>query len=115
MQLLSFNPYRVFEYVATNVLNVDGSKSLSFNPYRVFEYVATADTDFVLNSIPQFQSLSGFRVRCNQTSELLHGTVRGGFNPYRVFEYVATVGHGRGRALPQSFNPYRVFEYVATG
>ena len=36
-----------------------------FNPYRVFEYVATLLADIVFNDFGLFQSLSGFRVRCN--------------------------------------------------
>ncbi len=39
-----FNPYRVFEYVATVLAKCGySSKYIGFNPYRVFEYVATLD------------------------------------------------------------------------
>ena len=41
----------------------------SFNPYRVFEYVATPDFGIVLCAVVKFQSLSGFRVRCNKCFE----------------------------------------------
>ena len=86
-----------------------------FNPYRVFEYVATLRNRFVIAvgvdvSIPigfsstlqrrqcgtgsehrgRFQSLSGFRVRCNIRSGCLPAESGICFNPYRVFEYVAT-------------------------
>ena len=36
-----------------------------FNPYRVFEYVATSSWKVTKNLLMKFQSLSGFRVRCN--------------------------------------------------
>ena len=92
----------------------------------------------VLGICNRFQSLSGFRVRCNllcyhllesvitvsipigfsSTLQLLYtissiGTFDG-FNPYRVFEYVATAIRGYALVTGVGFNPYRVFEYVAT-
>ena len=90
-------------------------------------------------SISLFQSLSGFRVRCNHAPGGQPRHPSPGFNPYRVFEYVATTGEhhraglGISVSIPigfsstlqlpprtdaarasTSFNPYRVFEYVAT-
>ncbi len=63
---ICFNPYRVFKFVATYT-GWHGSRDLvnSFNPYRVFKFVATLLNHlFPLNYL-QFQSLSGFQVRCN--------------------------------------------------
>ena len=87
----SFNPYRVFKFVAT--LRLPGSQGLfgaRFNPYRVFKFVATpggrripqnnlhvsipigfssslqlGDVKFGEELPAGFQSLSGFQVRCN--------------------------------------------------
>ncbi len=89
---------------------------LSFNPYRVFKFVATLPLVFGLLcclavSIPigfssslqrqyfgrrpmsldrQFQSLSGFQVRCNCRNQAVPYQALCGFNPYRVFKFVAT-------------------------
>jgi len=87
----------------------------------------------------QFQSLSGFQVRCNFKWRRLALARRYGFNPYRVFKFVATERLGivqlqvyrfqslsgfQVRCNPWSgqhwkppemcFNPYRVFKFVAT-
>ena len=63
-----------------------------FNPYRVFKFAATSDNFSDTITIPKFQSLSGFQVRCNSGEEALAslGGIR--FNPYRVFKFAATVG-----------------------
>ena len=42
-----------------------------FNPYRVFEYVATETGDAMAESMTVFQSLSGFRVRCNHDIQVV--------------------------------------------
>ena len=112
---ISFNPYRVFKFVATAWGRPTCSPSTtSFNPYRVFKFVAT--------STPQTKH-----------------PLDQGFNPYRVFKFVATQGSiwwhvlWRGVSIPigfssslqrqspftnisifDSFNPYRVFKFVAT-
>ena len=162
-RVFSFNPYRVFEYVATSLrlvhcdqwtcvsIPIGFSSTLQpgyriwkrnswncFNPYRVFEYVATSPTVNRNNPKKMFQSLSGFRVRCNHISfniisdnhyvsipigfsstlqlpfnkHLVSHFIR--FNPYRVFEYVATEVRVPLFLWEVRFNPYRVFEYVAT-
>jgi len=41
------------------------AKHFGFNPYRVFKFVATEDQQNILRASGQFQSLSGFQVRCN--------------------------------------------------
>ena len=135
----------------------------SFNPYRVFKFVATLDSRMYPADSRVFQSLSGFQVRCNArahegrarkaqvsipigfSSSLqlflrwLTISQRKSFNPYRVFKFVATQSGILPRDLAlwvsipigfssslqhrhsaesrldyQGFNPYRVFKFVAT-
>ena len=62
----------------------------SFNPYRVFKFVATSCDWASLHRSGQFQSLSGFQVRCNFLPGWLRTCPSRGFNPYRVFKFVAT-------------------------
>jgi len=66
----------------------------SFNPYRVFKFVATSAVVSMSNSVTLFQSLSGFQVRCNAQANLPTARRLHCFNPYRVFKFVATSGHG---------------------
>ena len=63
---ISFNPYRVFKFVATHFRSSCDNRQQSFNPYRVFKFVATLRTTYSRNS-------KNMR-----------------FNPYRVFKFVAT-------------------------
>ena len=114
---MSFNPYRVFKFVATLMnswgsgiylgvsIPIGFSSSLQqssmtsryclarpgFNPYRVFKFVATLV----------------------EISQIPHTSSR--FNPYRVFKFVATLPEDQVlvRAV-LCFNPYRVFKFVAT-
>ena len=111
---IGFNPYRVFKFVATEQAIIPKGHIHRFNPYRVFKFVATPPVvqrvaGLSAVSIPigfssslqrlgarvcqlreQFQSLSGFQVRCN--SGLVHHQrhLSDSFNPYRVFKFVAT-------------------------
>ena len=63
----------------------------------------------------EFQSLSGFQVRCNIYDPLAIHNRWIGFNPYRVFKFVATLlDFLRSIVSMMSFNPYRVFKFVAT-
>ena len=62
---MSFNPYRVFKFVATIQAIVADAIRSGFNPYRVFKFVATVALKKVLDIAEAFQSLSGFQVRCN--------------------------------------------------
>ena len=136
---------------------------MSFNPYRVFKFVATSNQSDLSVSNAAFQSLSGFQVRCNCiqmvyirycvmvsipigfSSSLQHNCLVWEarpwpcFNPYRVFKFVATISRSyedQAATLFQSlsgfqvrcnpwnasakplwkggFNPYRVFKFVAT-
>ena len=89
----SFNPYRVFKFVATQLHDLGHQVLHGFNPYRVFKFVATWSTTGT--SVPgraRFQSLSGFQVRCNVGSGPAYGIFSPSFNPYRVFKFVATLG-----------------------
>ena len=89
--LTSFNPYRVFKFVATlRSFHRVCFIYLSFNPYRVFKFVATSSCVLVTIRTHQFQSLSGFQVRCNLGLEEIRRWDYLGFNPYRVFKFVAT-------------------------
>jgi len=67
----SFNPYRVFKFVATSrILACPTTSSSSFNPYRVFKFVATLSPARIFSmTSDRFQSLSGFQVRCNQVGD----------------------------------------------
>jgi len=63
----SFNPYRVFKFVATPHPGEHfQAVCVGFNPYRVFKFVATYQ-GVLTTPYPEqkFQSLSGFQVRCN--------------------------------------------------
>jgi len=68
----SFNPYRVFKFVATLKTSGCAVMYFRFNPYRVFKFVATNILRNILIQLDMFQSLSGFQVRCN--SMILHPT-----------------------------------------
>ncbi len=137
--LIGFNPYRVFEYVATNFSPIEHGKHwlvsipigfsstlqllcdcrrsrslLCFNPYRVFEYVATVLWLCRHHKANTFQSLSGFRVRCNHgliacASFCSPVSIPIGFSSTLQLRY----RYPADRSF-SSFNPYRVFEYVAT-
>ena len=61
----SFNPYRVFKFVATQFVVTTSEKPNGFNPYRVFKFVATQPSRSRTGLTSLFQSLSGFQVRCN--------------------------------------------------
>ena len=115
---LGFNPYRVFKFVATSVLDWARYRSSTFQSLSGFQvrcndHIRIASRKQVVNvSIPigfssslqrkraprrntsmmPFQSLSGFQVRCNQATMVGSLPSLLGFNPYRVFKFVATQG-----------------------
>jgi len=65
-RMKSFNPYRVFKFVATLPTgNERNDAGRGFNPYRVFKFVATEGIRMTPQIHDRFQSLSGFQVRCN--------------------------------------------------
>ena len=85
-----------------------------FNPYRVFEYVATLMWLSPKQKPTLFQSLSGFRVRCNglvavQAPQGQYVSIPIGFSS-TLQPWIDCMC----LLLQPSFNPYRVFEYVAT-
>ena len=87
----------------------------SFNPYRVFKFVATLDSRMYPADSRVFQSLSGFQVRCNARAH--EGRARkaqvsipiGFSSSLQLFLRWLTISQRK------SFNPYRVFKFVATG
>jgi len=136
----SFNPYRVFKFVATST-----TKHGLMQKYPVsipIGFSSSLQLQFEIDNalyVVLFQSLSGFQVRCNGTNGTGTGTGTNGFNPYRVFKFVATYGTEITKTAEQwfqslsgfqvrcnatvrmirngqvsSFNPYRVFKFVAT-
>ena len=67
-----FNPCRVFKCAATASFGSDWLMiGCCFNPCRVFKCAATSMSGAFLNAFMQFQSLSGFQVRCNLGDVLL--------------------------------------------
>ncbi len=64
----------------------------SFNPWRVFSWLATrrVRSRGVCRRLG-FQSLEGFFVACNGTPPDRSAASRQGFNPWRVFSWLATV------------------------
>ena len=137
----SFNPYRVFKFVATvGVLLIYTLivlfQSLSGFQVRCNSYESISH-QFLLASFQSlsgfqvrcnffrpaspgrrltvFQSLSGFQVRCNTLQNIITVKYIICFNPYRVFKFVATL-MWRTSICPSDvcFNPYRVFKFVAT-
>ena len=109
-----------------------------FNPYRVFKFVATFNT---IRGFPygrQFQSLSGFQVRCNLYWLVLvlldkRVSIPIGFSSSLQHNRLTFLLLPRGVSIPigfssslqqektssffffyKRFNPYRVFKFVAT-
>ena len=122
----SFNPYRVFKFVATTYVKIftkiltvvsipigfssslqrrpdacAGQARLRFNPYRVFKFVATLYPGCSRAARSGFQSLSGFQVRCNLSVEV-------------------SVAHCHSVSIPIGFSsslqpyPYEVWQMLGT-
>ena len=136
----SFNPWRVFSWLATERPEARLLPGLGFNPWRVFSWLATAYGTVVCLrkgevSIPggffrglqrisgrpcprgwaKFQSLAGFFVACNR------GRVAGAVELTDLFQslagfFVACNGSFpfRHTTLSLCFNPWRVFSWLAT-
>ena len=67
-------------------------RSKSFNPYRVFKFVATAKTDFFATYTSLVSIPIGFSSSLQPgRSSPAPGILRLCFNPYRVFKFVATL------------------------
>ena len=88
------------------------SSTTCFNPYRVFKFAATIAE--VPNSQPskEFQSLSGFQVRCNPERSRVDTLifVNLGFNPYRVFKFAATLTQFCRRSIRLLFQSLSGFQ-----
>ncbi len=112
---------------------------MGFNPCRVFKSAATSKEWIRIVGNNQFQSLSGFQVRCNQLEKCYGIPYILSFNPCRVFKSAATICSYRCplnidefqslsgfqvrcnnsrqvSAIPVAicFNPCRVFKSAAT-
>ena len=66
------------------------SGSKSFNPWRVFSWLATILKPDKITPDKWFQSLAGFFVACNRLEEAMKATKSNSFNPWRVFSWLAT-------------------------
>jgi len=112
---LSFNPYRVFKFVATvgakgwtmacGVVSIPIGFSSSLQRSLGIEKASIAGL---------FQSLSGFQVRCNIKCEhewvpRIDVSIPIGFSSSLQLNCGDTI-----EGLMRSFNPYRVFKFVAT-
>ncbi len=112
----------------------------SFNPYRVFKFVATASRGFAQQIAEMVSIPIGFSSSLQRPPRLPSNHHSGCFNPYRVFKFVATksmlirfllffrvsIPIGFSSSLQPyaldnqtpsrhlCFNPYRVFKFVAT-
>ena len=137
---ISFNPYRVFKFVATSGRDICGCDPCSVSiPIGFSSSLQRMCLSPTWPRRLSFQSLSGFQVRCNAQLLRLFEEHPVGFNPYRVFKFVAThyldqpvcfsypvsipIGFSSSLQLNlwwttattwSSFNPYRVFKFVAT-
>jgi len=86
-----------------------------FNPYRVFKFVATARVYPVgLDSMPWFQSLSGFQVRCNIERDGMKLCAIYVSIPIGFSSSLQPLFGVRLLLVHRCFNPYRVFKFVAT-
>ena len=110
-----FNPYRVFEYVATGGILPLGREAKWFQSLSGFRVRCNDGYKGCGVSPDTFQSLSGFRVRCNpltssaRAASLVEVSIPIGFSS--TLQLSPTCSH---RTAWPGFNPYRVFEYVAT-
>jgi len=113
---MSFNPYRVFKFVATDLVHVACAVSIMVSiPIGFSSSLQPHDPRLSVAKFNSFQSLSGFQVRCNALKSKARTIPITSFNPYRVFKFVATHSHADGLLVDVlSFNPYRVFKFVAT-
>ena len=135
----SFNPWRVFSWLATKALELFEGWSYGFNPWRVFSWLATyklgvkrhcrksvsipggffRGLQLLDSKVPKvdrevFQSLAGFFVACNDAA-------RPGYGDVDLFQslagfFVACNSPTATRPWKRStcFNPWRVFSWLAT-
>ena len=88
--------------------------SNSFNPYRVFKFVATDCHGNDRIEFYEFQSLSGFQVRCNAMMKRPENRLREVSIPIGFSSSLQHLLVSFGQMDQRSFNPYRVFKFVAT-
>ncbi len=87
---------------------------LSFNPYRVFKFVATGSEPLSWPASSQFQSLSGFQVRCNCPFENWQKAMGEVSIPIGFSSSLQRLARVPDVDIEIGFNPYRVFKFVAT-
>ena len=137
----SFNPWRVFSWLATlrSRRRPGRLRGVSI-PGGFFRGLQQKPDEHARPTRPRFQSLAGFFVACNnETDDLDQPTDMLGFNPWRVFSWLATsilgrywlsghlvsipggffrglqqVSDPRSPGMPAGFNPWRVFSWLAT-
>ena len=110
----SFNPYRVFKFVATSVPTVQGSSGDTVSIPIGFSSSLQPSTRYTPSFPPKrFQSLSGFQVRCNfqDRNTMLDN---GEFQSLSGFQVRCNVMESERPESRSGFNPYRVFKFVAT-
>jgi len=136
----SFNPYRVFKFVATEVAIKTGSTTIKFQSLSGFQVRCNgASCDIAVTvsevSIPigfssslqqegtftatpastSFQSLSGFQVRCNSSCHDFRNRHDTRFQSLSGFQVRCNIGSiAAAGSRENGFNPYRVFKFVAT-
>ena len=97
--LTSFNPWRVFSWLATGYpLRSGGASQTVSIPGGFFRGLQHGLTRRNMTWLDRFQSLAGFFVACNPETETGRGPSRISFNPWRVFSWLATSGKPRIRA-----------------
>ena len=111
---MGFNPYRVFKFVATQDASRSWEKQQQFQSLSGFQVRCNRRTGSKSTSRTLFQSLSGFQVRCNEKDEHFK-EVPDLFQSLSGFQVRcnASLREWEGQRIVR-FNPYRVFKFVAT-
>ena len=114
--VLSFNPYRVFKFVATAIFRKATNEPGS--PVSIpIGFSSSLQLPKPSGAVPSslwFQSLSGFQVRCNIYLSPLDRWIKEVSIPIG-FSSSLQPGYRHDRHDGQhGFNPYRVFKFVAT-
>ena len=84
--MLSFNPYRVFKFVATVYSLSWNSIVKGFQSLSGFQVRCNASTSTITTLIDRFQSLSGFQVRCNAADRFASQIFGTGFQSLSGFQ-----------------------------
>ena len=89
--LPSFNPWRVFSWLATcSGSNLPNGSSSSFNPWRVFSWLATPKTQARLTGTQAVSIPGGFFRGLQRRQDRRWNRLALCFNPWRVFSWLAT-------------------------